>query len=371
MSKIGLVTKRKDVKYLCEALLPSCRFDVFFKLEEVKEAGSNILIEASIFEDVYQIEKFASQFSSSQMVFLIVTEVKDSVLSYINKNFDLVFRFPSDVELLKKNLSAAIDNTPQRNVFLDNEKTCTPIYGYFSGVSPAITKVREQMKIAAMVDTPILLLGETGTGKTTAAKLIYLMSPRNQQKFYLRSLPSIAESLMESELFGIKKGACTGVDNTRDGIMMSAQGGVLFLDEIGTATIKQQKILLPILDSGTFNKVGSNEKEILDIRWIFGTNINIKDNLRNGTFSPDLYYRINTNTIEIPALRNRKEDIPYITERYLLKSNKDISKHAIEKLMNYDWPGNVRQLNTCLENAKNKSRGKFIFDEDIFIEEYS
>lgn len=367
-NKISLVTKRKDIILLCQVLLPTCEVNAVSSLDDSLKKLPDIIADASFFESIQQLQYFSSLVSCKRVVLLVTTELNPSFKNYFSKNFPLTFHFPSD----SKSLVSLLNEARKKELFdadcQSDENSSSTIYGYFSGISESITKVRKQMRIAAKVDSPVLLLGETGTGKTTAAKLIFLMSPRSQNKFYLRSLPSITESLMESELFGIKKGTCTGVDNTRDGILMSAQGGVLFLDEIGTASIKQQKMLLPLLDSGTFSKVGSNEKELLDIRWIFGTNIKIKESINDGSFCADLFYRINTNTIEIPSLSHRKEDIPYMVERYLLKSNKKVTELGIEKLMEYDWPGNVRQLNTCLENAKNKSKGEFITEDDINIE---
>lgn len=224
------------------------------------------------------------------------------------------------------------------------------------GISPAIEKIRCLIyKIARSLST-VLITGESGVGKEVVARQIHLKSDRSKGPFVKVSCPSFPETLLESELFGHEKGAFTGADKKRIGRFELAQGGTIFLDEIGDMPLALQAKLLRVLQENVFERLGSNEQIHCDIRVICATNKDLEEEIRKGKFRQDLFFRLNVVPIYIPPLRERTEDIPVLIEHFLKlllskfpHSIKSVSDEAMEIMMRYRWPGNVRELWNTIE----------------------
>jgi transcriptional regulator with PAS, ATPase and Fis domain len=205
----------------------------------------------------------------------------------------------------------------------------------------------------------VLLQGETGTGKTLIAKAIHLSSPRAEAPFVTVDCASLPENLLESELFGYMKGSFTGANQDKKGLFEEAEGGTIFLDEIGRAGLSVQRRLLHLLDKGEVRPIGSNTYRKLDVRVICATSSkNLRDDVAQGGFIKDLYYRLNDISIVVPPLRDRVEDIPlladYFLDTFVSETRRDISgfsKAAMGRLLRFGWPGNVRELEKVVRRA--------------------
>ena len=246
----------------------------------------------------------------------------------------------------------------------DNLKELSKENRYFEGIigtSPAIMEVQRMIRRIANSPSPVLITGETGTGKELIARAIHEQSHRNKYPFVAINCSSIPESLFESELFGYEEGSFTGAKKGgKPGKIEMAQGGTLFLDEVGEMPLFAQPKLLRILQEYELERVGSNKKIHLDIRIIAATNRDLNDMVAEKKFRSDLFYRINVINLKLPSLRTRRDDIIPIAENYIrklkLKMNTpltSISPEAAEILLNFDWPGNVRQLQNIIEYAAN------------------
>ena len=246
----------------------------------------------------------------------------------------------------------------------DNLKELSKENRYFEGIigtSPAIMEVQRMIRRIANSPSPVLITGETGTGKELIARAIHEQSHRNKYPFVAINCSSIPESLFESELFGYEEGSFTGAKKGgKLGKIEMAQGGTLFLDEVGEMPLFAQPKLLRILQEYELERVGSNKKIHLDIRIIAATNRDLNDMVAEKKFRSDLFYRINVINLKLPSLRTRRDDIIPIAENYIrklkLKMNTpltSISPEAAEILLNFDWPGNVRQLQNIIEYAAN------------------
>jgi two-component system response regulator HydG len=244
------------------------------------------------------------------------------------------------------------------------------------GHSPAIKKVFDDISKVAETDANILLLGENGTGKELVARALHRKSARTGEVFISVDLGSITASLFESELFGHAKGAFTDAREDRVGRFEAASCGTLFLDEIGNLPLSLQVKLLSVLESRNIIRVGSNKAIDIDVRLICATNQNVKKMVADGIFRQDLLYRINTVEIPMPPLRDRKEDIPLLAahflERYSRKYQKEnlrLPEYVLKKLQQYDWPGNIRELQHAVERAVILSDGEILKPADFQIYE--
>ncbi|MBT3243576.1 MAG: sigma-54-dependent Fis family transcriptional regulator [Bacteroidetes bacterium] len=228
----------------------------------------------------------------------------------------------------------------------------------FIGQSAEITKLRTTIAKVSKTDASILICGENGTGKELVAREIHRLSNRKNGPFVEVDIGALQESLFESELFGHVKGAYTGAEKDRVGRFEYADGGSLFLDEIGNLSLNQQVKLLRVIQEKVIYRVGSNEARPIDIRLICATNLQLDKAVTESIFREDLYYRINTIEIEVPPLRHRKTDILLLCEYYLQKfaskyqnTKLKIDKQALDQLCEYSWPGNVRELRHAIERA--------------------
>jgi len=223
------------------------------------------------------------------------------------------------------------------------------------------------MRVAGTRAT-VLLAGESGVGKDMIARAIHQHSPRRDRPFVKINCTALPENLMESELFGYEKGAFTGANISKAGKFEAADTGTVFLDEIGDVPPAIQVKLLRVLQDREFERLGSNKVMHSDVRVIAATNVDLRAALENGTFREDLYYRLNVVPLDIPPLRERKEDIPYLVQHFAKKFNGEISEGAMERLISYHWPGNVRELENVIERSVLLAKGPRVETDEIRID---
>lgn len=247
--------------------------------------------------------------------------------------------------------------------------------GDFIATSPELEKALNIARKAAKTDVSVLLLGESGVGKELFANYVHKNSPRAKNPFVAINMAAIPENLLESELFGYEKGAFTDAIAEKKGYFEVANGGTLFLDEIGEMPMMLQAKLLRVIQERVMVRVGGTKEIPIDVRIVSATNADIQKSIKEGRFREDLYYRLNTIPIEIPPLRQRKEEIlpicEVILERVIQKyglQKRYFSEEAVESLMSYRWPGNIRELISVVERAVILSEGEAISKEDLFLE---
>ncbi len=237
-----------------------------------------------------------------------------------------------------------------------------------TGESEKIRQLKEQIRIVAPTDAWILIQGENGTGKEIVAQTIHRLSKRSNKPLVEVNCAAIPDELIESELFGHEKGAFTGAVSMKRGKFDLANGGTLFLDEIGDMALKTQAKILRIIQEQKFERVGGSRTISVDVRIIAATNKNLEEEIKKGNFREDLYFRLNVIPIEVPPLRERKEDIPLLVQNFLNEFSKGsikMEKDAVAALSNYDWPGNIRELRNLIERLVILSRGEPITKKDL------
>ncbi len=243
------------------------------------------------------------------------------------------------------------------------------------GTGPKMQDILAAVMRVAPTRTTVLLCGESGVGKDLIARAIHFHSPRAEQPFVKINCTAIPENLMESELFGYEKGAFTGAAASRPGKFEQADKGTVFLDEIGDVPPSVQVKLLRVLQDRDFERLGSNRTRQIDVRVIAATNVDLRRALEEGSFREDLYYRLNVFPITIPPLRERREDIPLLAERFLRRFAaetgsrvREISPEAMRSLVEYDWPGNVRELENVIERSLLYADGTVLLPEHIRLD---
>ncbi|MFD2369103.1 sigma-54-dependent transcriptional regulator [Brevibacillus sp. GCM10020057] len=250
--------------------------------------------------------------------------------------------------------------------------------GFLVGLSPAMQEVYKLVGKVSMSKATVLIQGESGTGKELIARAIHLNSPRKDRPLIPVNCGAIPEKLLESELFGYERGAFTGAVGRKQGLFEAADGGTLFLDEVGELTPPLQVKLLRVLQERTIVRLGGVEPIPVDVRIIAATNRDLRERIRQQLFREDLYYRLNVVPIQMPPLRDRREDIPLLIRHFLHKYGRETGKEgcylspaAVDVLNNYHWPGNVRQLENAIERAVVLASGPAILPEHIqaYLEE--
>ena len=240
------------------------------------------------------------------------------------------------------------------------------------GKSAELNKVRAMISKAAPTKASVLITGESGVGKELVARAIHNQSPRKDNAFIVVHCAALSETLLESELFGHEKGAFTGADSLAHGKFELADGGTIFLDEIGEINLSTQIKLLRVLQERSFERVGGEKTINVDIRIVAATNKNLEEEVRAGKFREDLFYRLNVVRIEMPALRERKDDIPLLMHGFLKEFNIENQKNILgfdnrakSAILKYSWPGNIRELRNCVESAVVMCNGDEIKIEDL------
>ena len=292
-----------------------------------------------------------------------VEAMREEAFDYINK--------PLDLQELKQLIERALAREKKVS------KTKVFHYGNIVARSPAMLRILETLPKVASTKANVLIMGESGVGKKIIAHAIHRLSPRNEEPFVTVNCAGIPETLLESELFGYKKGAFTGATTDRIGLFQSAHKGTLFLDEIGDLSLPLQIRLLRVVEEKRFKPLGSNKEIEVDIRLISATNQDLEQKVTAGQFREDLYYRLNVIPIRIPPLRERKEDIPVLVDYFLKKYSKELGKEtpkisssALSFLMEYGFPGNVRELEHIIERCVALETGNIILPESLVISNF-
>ena len=259
----------------------------------------------------------------------------------------------------------------QRASLLERGLTPPDLGSEFIGENPSFTRVLELVGRVAPTDSNVLITGETGTGKEMAAKLIHARSLRRQRPFVVVECAALQESLLQSELFGHERGAFTGADRAKPGLFEVADGGTVFLDEIGEVSLATQVKLLRVLDTSTFRRVGATTEIRVNVRVLAATNRDLQAMVRQGLFREDLFYRLSTIALHMPPLRERRSDVELLARHFVASLNarfgtsKQLSESALAVLGGYAWPGNVRELQHVVEAALVLCDGDAILPEHL------
>jgi DNA-binding NtrC family response regulator len=234
------------------------------------------------------------------------------------------------------------------------EREMEPSCDAMVGASENLSRVKNYMRRVAASDCTVLITGETGTGKELAAEFIHRQSSRRKKPFVCVNCAAIPDPLLESELFGHTRGAFTGADSTREGLLASAEGGTVLLDEIGDMSLTAQAKILRVLEKKEVSRLGGTQRQKVDIRFLAATNQDLESMTERGTFRRDLFYRLNVARVELPPLRDRKDDIHLLVAHYRKLLGGDevarISEDCMRRLRQYNWPGNIRELRNVLES---------------------
>ena len=281
-----------------------------------------------------------------------IEAMKLGAADYLLKPFD-----PGELGVLIEKILNENAKTNE-NLYLRDQHRERTRFENMIGQSPKMQEIFSLIEDIAPIDSTVLISGETGTGKGLAAKAIHTKSPRCDGPFMGINCGAIPEHLMESELFGYQKGAFTDAKENKKGKLELANGGTLFLDEIGEISMRMQIDLLRVVEDRILYRIGGTQPIETDFRIIAATNKNIEEAVKTGQFREDLYYRLNVISFVMPPLRDRKEDIPLLTEQFLFRFSREmnrtingIEREAMDELMLYEWPGNIRELENAVERA--------------------
>lgn len=319
------------------------------------------------------LEEFSSTYPDKAIIIMTaygdiesaVSAMKAGAFDYISKPAKI-----KEIEVVIQKAQKWLD-IKRENEDLKSELKEISSRSGFIGSSPEMKQILQIIERVSDTNATVLLQGESGTGKSMIARMIYKVSDRNKAPFLTINCAALPENLLESELFGFEKGAFTGANTSKKGKFEAADEGTIFLDEIGEVPFTLQAKLLQVIQDKTFMRIGSNETKQVDVRIIAATNRDLKEMVEEGTFREDLYYRLKIVDIYIPPIREHIEDVELLADRFLDKykkiHNKDcqLTESFIKALMNYDWPGNVRELENAIERAVVLSKGTELSTDDL------
>jgi two-component system response regulator PilR (NtrC family) len=312
--------------------------------------------------DGIEVLRFARQ-SSPETSVILITAVEDyeaAVQAVKGGAFDYIHKGPGLLEELKIAVARAVATlTLQRENFaLKRDAASRNSLENIIGGSPALEKLKNTIRTVAPTGSTVLIYGESGTGKELVARAVHTCSPRTAEPFVSINCGAFPETLLESELFGYVKGAFTGANQNKRGLFEVASGGTIFLDEISEMSVSMQVKLLRVLQERTIRPVGGTQETPIDVRVIAATNKDLMQMVAANTFREDLYYRVSVIPIQVPPLRERREDVELLANHFLKKyanaAQKSILRirpESLEALRNFEWPGNVRQLENTVERA--------------------
>jgi DNA-binding NtrC family response regulator len=346
---LKVIEKEMPAIMIADLVMPGMDGIELMKRAKVKQPGIEVII----------ITAYAS-------IPTAITAIKEGAYDYIEKPF-----CPERAELLVKKL-AEHQELIEENLSLRQRLEDRYRFENIITKSPKMQRLIELIKVVGKSNATVLITGESGTGKELVARAIHSQSRRYNKPFIAVSCAALPESLLESELFGHEKGSFTGAYTQKKGKFEFANGGTLFLDEVGEMSANIQVHLLRVLEEKEFTRVGGNEPIKVDVRVISATNKDLRKAIEKQEFREDLYYRLNVVNIELPPLRERKEDIPLLAEHFLNKfaaeNRKEVtgfSPDAMELLLDYDWSGNVRELENAIERAVILAKDSFITVADL------
>jgi two-component system response regulator PilR (NtrC family) len=312
--------------------------------------------------DGIEVLRFARQ-SSPETSVILITAVEDyeaAVQAVKGGAFDYIHKGPGLLEELKLAVGRALETLvlQRENFAFKRDAASRNSLDNFIGSSPVIEKLKATIRTVAPTASTVLIYGESGTGKELVARAVHSCSARASEPFVSINCGAFPETLLESELFGYVKGAFTGASQNKRGLFEVASGGTIFLDEIGEMSLSMQVKLLRVLQERTIRPVGGTQETPVDVRVIAATNRDLREMIANGTFREDLYYRVSVIPIQVPALRERREDVELLANHFLKKystaaqkSILRISRESLDALKAFEWPGNVRQLENTIERA--------------------
>jgi len=294
-----------------------------------------------------------------------VQAMKNGAYDYVTKPFSL-----DELKLLLERVVSHLKLKTENRVLREKIKSRQG-FGSIVGTSPEMEKLYRIVAKAAHSTHPVLILGESGTGKELVARSIHFSGPFRDKPFIPVDCGSLVPTLIESELFGYVKGAFTGAQHAKDGLLAIAEGGTVFLDEVGELSVDLQAKLLRAIQEKEIRPVGSTKQIPINVRILAATNRDLEEGVAQGTFRRDLYFRLNVLSLRIPSLRERRQDIPLLAAHFLERQSRSseqertLSDDALKAMLAYDWPGNVRELENCLERACAFTTGPMIHLGDL------
>lgn len=354
-------------------------------IKEVLEKKEPLLLHSALDSEKFSAKESVISYGIKS-VMCVPLICKDKLLGalYLDSHSQKGIFSEGDLEFLiayAHQASLVIENAYLRerllkeNIYLKTELSERYYFENIIGQSKRMQEVFLIMRKVLNSSLPVLIIGETGTGKELVARSLHYSSQRKNKKFVPIYCGGLPETLLESELFGYKRGAFTGALYDKKGLIEEADGGTLFLDEVADISLSIQAKLLRFLQEGKFRRIGETEERYVDCRIITATNKNLEEEIKKGNFREDLYYRLNVIKINLPPLREREEDIillsNYFLKKFSEKENKKIkgfSKEAIQFLKNYNWPGNVRELENKIARAVALCEGEIIDVKDLIEE---
>jgi len=304
------------------------------------------------------IQRFKDSDPAVPIIVLTGYGTVDRAVEAVKAGADNFLPKPANPSALLGVIARSLENSRNRQSrMVEDSRKKRSAVDPFLGVSPAIEQLREVAEKVARADSPVLIQGETGSGKGVLAHWIHSHSARSQASYVDLNCAGLPRDLLESELFGHDKGAFTGAVQAKQGLFDAAHKGTMFLDEIGDIEMTVQPKMLKVLEEKKFRRLGDVKDRLVDVRLIAATHRDLAEMVRKGTFRDDLYFRISTLPVKIPPLRQRPEDIPLLARNLLNHLSMDMGKKveitelALEKLRGYSWPGNIRELRNVLERA--------------------
>ena len=346
-------------------------------LDLIREDCPDVVITDMMMPEMTGLELLtAARADNQNLEFIVMTAFAsvDSAIEAMKKGaYDYITK-PFKVDEIKLTIQKLLEkeSIARENQALKEELSRNQPLDKFIGKDPKIIKMKKMITRLAKTDSTALILGESGTGKDLVANAIHFHSKRVGKPFMTLNCAAIPETLLESELFGYKKGAFTGALKDKEGVFQAADGGTLFLDEIGNTSPAIQMKLLRVLDDQEIMSVGSTKSVKVDVRLVAATNANLEEEVKAKRFREDLFYRLNVFTVQIPPLRERREDITGLVDHFVKMychkmglGEKSVSPEAIRILLSYDWPGNVRELENTIERALVVTTGAQLQPEDL------
>jgi len=298
---------------------------------------------------------------SGQFILLTAYATTETAIQALKMGaFDYILKTENFIEELKFVVYSALENRRLReeNTYLRREFRKVHGMGNLIGKSKKMQELFKMIEVVSATNSTVMITGESGTGKELVAKAIHLNSPRAEESFISVNCGAFTETLLESELFGYVRGAFTGATANKKGLFEVADKGTIFLDEVGDTSQAMQVKLLRVLQERTFRRVGGTEEISVDVRIISATNRDLSEMVAENQFREDLFYRISVIPLDLPPLRQRRDDIPLLADHFLARLNSSMSKRierisdeALKKMEIYDWPGNVRELENAMERA--------------------
>jgi len=376
--RIMLIDNEEGLCRMMEAVLADSGYDVksyvrsFEAVEEFKPGDWDLVvsdIKMPVMDGLEVLQKIKAKESSIPVIMITAYATVEMSIQALRKGaYDMLTK-PFEPEELLYRVKNAMKHT---QLLVENRELREELVGKFRfdkiiGTSDSLNSVMEKVEKIAIRDTSVLITGESGTGKELIAQAIHYNSLRKENKFIAINCGALPETLLESELFGYKKGAFTGANSDRQGLLEAADGGTLFLDEVGNLPMNVQKTLLRFLQEQEFHRIGDTKPVKVDVRILSATNADLKGSVKDGSFREDLYYRLNVVNLHLPPLRERTADIPLLAAHFIGHQNskfgtqiKGLAPDALDAVSHYPWPGNIRQLKNVIEASMAMENGEYI-----------